>query len=185
VRLDIVHWPDPVLSRGTKPIERVDDELRETAKEMARVMVELRGVGLAAPQVGIARRMMLVCPSGDPGDETVVLNPEIVSKSGSDEMEEGCLSFPGLYGKIERAEKVHVRYRDLDWVERDLEVEGFFARIFQHEFDHLNGVVFIDRMTPADRLRLKPQLEDLKKAREARVAATAPRPAPRSAPKKA
>ena len=107
---------------------------------------------------------MLVCPTGEPGGETVVLNPEIVSREGADEMEEGCLSFPGIYGTVERAERVRVRYRDLEWAEKDLEVEGFFARIFQHEFDHLNGVVFIERMSPADRMRNRQKLDELKSA---------------------
>src|SRR5438093_5035818 len=105
---------------------------------MKRIMFDLRGVGLAAPQVGISKRMMLVCPSGDPGDETVVLNPEIVARSGEDEMEEGCLSFPGIYGTVARATGIRVRYRDLDWTEQDMALEGFVARVFQHEFDHLN-----------------------------------------------
>ncbi len=169
-RLQIVHWPDPVLLKGTMPVAKVDDEVREIAKEMARVMVELRGVGLAAPQVGLSRRMMLVCPSGEAGGETVVINPEIVSREGSDDLEEGCLSFPGVYGVVERAERAHVRYLDLDGNEQDLEVEGFFARIFQHEFDHLNGVVFVQRMSPADRTRNRQKLDDLRKAHETAVA---------------
>jgi peptide deformylase len=169
--LDIVHWPDPVLLKGTKPVEGVDDELREIVSEMGRVMHELRGVGLAAPQVGIGRRLMLVCPSGEPGEETVCLNPEILSREGQGEMEEGCLSFPGIYGIIDRPEKVKVRYRDLDWAEKTLDLDGFVGRVFQHEFDHLNGVVFVDRMTPADRMKNRAKLEDLKRAYAARASA--------------
>jgi peptide deformylase len=169
VRLDIVHWPDPVLLRGTKPVERVDDELREVVSQMGRVMTDLRGVGLAAPQVGLSRRLMLVCPTGEPGEETVVLNPEILGREGSGDMEEGCLSFPGIYGVITRPERVEVRYRDLDWVEKTMTLDGFVARVFQHEFDHLNGVVFVDRMTPADKMKNRGRLEDLKRAFAARA----------------
>jgi peptide deformylase len=162
-RLDIVHWPDPVLSKGTKPVEKVDEDLNAVVLEMKRIMFDLRGVGLAAPQVGVGKRMMLVCPSGEPGDETVVINPEILERTGEDEMEEGCLSFPGIYGSVVRATGVRVRYRDLAWAEKDLVLEGFVARVFQHEFDHLNGIVFVDRMTPADRMRNRARLDELKK----------------------
>lgn len=170
MRVQIVHWPDSVLTRGTKPVERVDDDLVDTVERMARLMVELRGVGLAAPQVGIAKRFMLVCPTGELGDERVVVNPEILRSEGDEEMEEGCLSFPGVYGAVRRATKVHVRYRDLAWAEKEMDLEGFVARIFQHEHDHLNGIVFIDRMSPADRLRLKPRLDELKKAAAPKLA---------------
>jgi peptide deformylase len=170
MRVQIVHWPNPVLTRGTEPVERVDDDLRDTVENMARLMIELRGVGLAAPQVGIAKRFMLVCPSAELGDEQVVINPEILRAEGEEEMEEGCLSFPGIYGTVRRATRIHVRYRDLDWAERDLHLEGYVARIFQHENDHLNGVVFVDRMSPADRMQNRAKLEDLKRAAAAKSA---------------
>jgi peptide deformylase len=169
MRVEIVHWPNPVLTKGTKPVERVDDDLRDTVENMSRLMVELRGVGLAAPQVGIAKRFMLVSPTGDLDDLRVVVNPEILRAEGEEEMEEGCLSFPGVYGTVRRATRLHVTYRDLDWTAKDLELEGFVARIFQHEFDHLNGVVFVDRMSQADRIRIRPRLDDLKKAAQAKA----------------
>ena len=164
MRVEIAHWPNPILSKGTKPVEAVDADLRDTVENMARLMYDLRGVGLAAPQVSIAKRFMLVCPSGELGDEECVINPEIVSSEGKEEMEEGCLSFPGVYGVIERATKVHVRYRDLDWNAKEMDLEGFLGRVFQHEFDHLNGVVFIERMSAADRVKNRQKLDDMKKA---------------------
>ena len=164
MRVEIAHWPHPVLLRGTQPVERVDDELRKTVEDMARLMVDLRGVGLAAPQVSIPKRFMLVCPTAELGEEEVVINPEILALEGSEEMEEGCLSFPGVYATIQRATKVKVRYRDLDWKERTLDLEGFVARIFQHEFDHLNGVVFLERMSAADKMKNRQRLEELRKA---------------------
>jgi peptide deformylase len=171
MRLDIVHWPDPVLLKPAKVVEGVDDELRDVVAQMGRIMHDLRGVGLAGPQVGLSRRLMLVCPTGEPGEETAVINPEILSREGLGEMEEGCLSFPGIYGVIERPERVTVRYRDLDWAEKTLELDGFVARVFQHEFDHLNGVVFIDRMTPADKMKNRAPLDDLKRAYSVRATA--------------
>src|SRR5262245_53657222 len=165
MRVEIVHWPNAVLTKGTKPVEKVDDDLRDTVENMGRLMVELRGVGLAAPQVGIAKRFMLVSPTGELDDVQVVVNPEILRAEGEEEMEEGCLSFPGIYGTVKRATDIHVKYRDLDWALKDLHLTGFIARIFQHEFDHLNGVVFIDRMGAGERLRIRSRLADLEQAK--------------------
>ncbi|MDA1194004.1 MAG: peptide deformylase [Planctomycetota bacterium] len=162
MNLDIVLWPDPVLLRGTEPIAQVDDELRAVVGEMRRVLFEERGVGLAAPQVGVARRLMLVCPSGEPGDEFPVLNPEIVAAEGEEIGEEGCLSFPGIYGRVPRAVVIRVRYQDLDLRTHEMELSDWVARIFQHELDHLNGRVFIDRMTPASRAKAEDALEALR-----------------------
>lgn len=164
MRVEIAHWPNPVLLRGTQPVEGVDDDLRDTVENMARLMADLRGVGLAAPQVSIPKRFMLVCPTAELGGEQVVINPEILATEGEEEMEEGCLSFPGVYATIPRASRVKVRYRDLDWKEKALDLEGFVARIFQHEFDHLNGVVFVERMTVADRMKNRLRLDELRKA---------------------
>jgi peptide deformylase len=164
MRVEIAHWPNPVLLRGTQPVEKVDDELRDTVENMARLMVDLRGVGLAAPQVSIPKRFLLVCPTAELGDEEVVINPEILAAKGEEEMEEGCLSFPGVYGTIKRATEIRVRYRDLEWKEKTLDLAGFVARIFQHELDHLNGVVFVERMSEADRTKNRARLEELRKA---------------------
>jgi peptide deformylase len=169
MRLEIVLWPDPVLLAGSRAVKQGDPDLRAVVGEMRRVMFELRGVGLAAPQVGVAKRLMLVCPSGVPGDDVVVVNPTIVAADGEEIGEEGCLSFPGIFGRIRRAQKIRVRYRDLDWREKDLELDGFVARIYQHESDHLDGKVFIDRMEPEDRREVEKDLEELKKRFAARV----------------
>jgi peptide deformylase len=166
MRVEIVLWPNPILTRGTSPLAAgdVDAEFRDTVERMAALMVDLRGVGLAAPQAGIAKRFMLVCPSGERGGEILMINPEIVARAGEDEMEEGCLSFPKVYGTIRRAEKIRAKYRDLDWVEREASFEGFPARIVQHELDHLNGIVFIDRMDGADLEANRARLAELKRA---------------------
>lgn len=160
--LDIVLWPHPVLLSGTDAVTEVDDELRAVVGEMRRILFELRGVGLAAPQVGIDKRVMLVCPSGEPGDDTVVLNPEIIEGRGSETGEEGCLSFPGIYGHVPRARSLSVRYQDLDLRRHEMELTGFVARIFQHELDHLDGEVFIDRMLPDSRAKIEGKLDMLR-----------------------
>jgi peptide deformylase len=169
MRVEIVHWPSPVLTRGTTPVQPgdIDAEFRDTVAQMAKLMVDLRGVGLAAPQAGIGRRFMLVCPTGELGDEQVMINPEILAREGEEDMEEGCLSFPKIFGTIRRAAKVRVRWRDLAWAPHEAPLEGFLARIFQHELDHLNGIVFIDRMDAADLDVAKPRLAELKKAHAA------------------
>ena len=170
MHLEIVLWPHPVLLAGTDPIRSVDTELRKIVGEMRRVMFELRGVGLAAPQVGISKRLMLVCPTGHPGDEEVVINPELVEVDGSEVDEEGCLSFPGLYGEVPRATRILVRYRDLEWRECEMVLEDFVARVFLHEVDHLDGRVFIDRMTPASRAKIEPGLDELRQRYAAQTA---------------
>ena len=162
MKLEIVLWPDPVLLDGSQPVTEVDDEVREIVAAMREVMFDLGGVGLAAPQVGIPRRIMLVCPSGRPGEEEVVLNPEIVEADGRVVGEEGCLSFPDIYGKVARAKVIKVRYQDLDLRPREMELTGFVARVYQHEHDHLEGKVFIDRMEPSSRKRIEAALEDLR-----------------------
>ncbi len=163
MELEIVLYPDPVLLDGTEPIRAVDGALRQVVGEMRRVLFEERGVGLAAPQVGVARRLMLVCPSGEPGDEIVVLNPEILASEGRELGEEGCLSFPGIYGKVPRAVWIRVRYQDLDLRSCEIELSGWVARIFQHEFDHLEGEVFVDKMTPASRAKVADQIDELRR----------------------
>jgi peptide deformylase len=170
MRLEIVLWPDPVLLAGTKPVEKVDDHVRQVVAEMRRVMFELRGVGLAAPQVGVPLRMMLVCPSGEPGQEQVLINPQILTTDGTQVGEEGCLSFPGIYGDVPRAQRLKLRYRDLDGATREMDLDGFVARIVQHEADHLDGKVFIDKMDAQSRREAQPALDELRSRFAARPA---------------
>lgn len=159
--LDIVYYPDPILRRPTEPIEEIDEEVREMVPAMIEAMHRARGLGLAANQVGWGRRLAIVSDTGEPGDERVVINPEIVAEDGALAMEEGCLSFPGLSGLITRPERIRVRYRNLDGETVEEEAGGLLARCFLHEIDHLLGILFISKMTPADRIRLKRQLKEL------------------------
>jgi peptide deformylase len=169
MKLDIVLWPDPVLLGGTQKVTEVDDDLRAVVGEMRRIMFELRGVGLAAPQVGVAKRLMLVCPSGQPGDDEVVINPEVTWREGSEIGDEGCLSFPDIYGRVRRDLVIRVRYQDLDLRTYEMELSGFVARVFLHELDHLDGRVFIDRMEPESRERAEDRLVALREQYMARA----------------
>lgn len=164
--MEVVKYPDPVLRRGGKPITVFDAALRETAQAMLDTMYTYKGVGLAAPQVGLELSLLVLNPSGDPGDrrdEMALVNPRIASRKHLEFGEEGCLSFPGIYAEIERHRDVVVRYQDLEGKEHEAAIEGFLARIVQHELDHLQGVLFIDRMSPADRIRVRNKLGDLEK----------------------
>lgn len=159
--LDIVYYPDPILRRPTEKIEEIDEEVREMVPAMIEAMHRARGLGLAANQVGWGRRLAIVSDTGEPGDERIVINPEVVAEDGALAMEEGCLSFPGLAGLITRPERIRVRYTNLDGETVEEDADGLLARCFLHEIDHLQGILFISKMTPADRLRLKRPLKEL------------------------
>lgn len=162
--MQVLVYPDPVLRRGGKAVTAFDADLRQLADRMFAAMYEEGGVGLAAPQVGVEQKLLVLNPAGDRADrsgERVLLNPVITRKKGREWGEEGCLSFPGIHAEVERWQKITVTYQDLDGVETTLECEGWLARIVQHELDHLDGVLFVDRLTPADRMRIRSQLEEL------------------------
>ncbi|MCE2809273.1 MAG: peptide deformylase [Planctomycetota bacterium] len=146
--LQLIHYPHPTLRFTSKPLARVDDSLREMIEQMFQIMYEHRGVGLAANQVNLPLRLFIANPTGekDSGEELVFLNPVIQKASGSFEADEGCLSLPGLHGTVKRNKSVQVNAYSMDGKEINLKVEGFLARIIQHEVDHLDGVLFIDRM---------------------------------------
>jgi len=161
---ELVLYGDPVLRQTAKPVVAFDADLRDLVEEMFEIMYAEEGVGLAAPQVGDSRRVFIVeIPEDDEteGVQLVMVNPVLTSKTGSDVAEEGCLSIPGIREKVERAERVFVTFRDLDGVEHEIEAEGFLARAIQHEQDHLEGVLFIDRLSPMRRRLLRRQLEDI------------------------
>lgn len=165
--LDVVVYPDPILRRGGQTVTVFDQELRELAARMFEAMYEEGGVGLAAPQVAIEKKLLVLNPKGDASDrsgELVLLNPRITRKKGREYGEEGCLSFPGIYAEVERWVDITVTYHDLDGKEQTMTASDWLARIIQHELDHLEGVLFVDRLTPADRLRVKTKLEALERA---------------------
>jgi peptide deformylase len=159
----VVPYPDPVLRRVAAPVVEFGPELERVVEAMLERMVRSKGVGLAAPQVGISQRILVLNPEGErgPGDLALV-NPEIVARSGPDTLhEEGCLSFPGIYAEVRRPERCTLRWQDPRGERHEQEFTDFTSRIIQHEHDHLEGVLLVDRMSPADRQRHKAALQEL------------------------
>lgn len=148
--IDLVLHPHPVLRYRSKSIARVDKELKDVVQEMFRIMYAARGVGLAANQVAFPVRLFVCNPTGvqDEGPEMVFINPVITKQKGIDEAEEGCLSLPGVNANVKRSKSLWINAYDLEGKEIDTEVNGFLARIVQHETDHLDGVLFVDRLSP-------------------------------------
>ncbi len=162
--MDVLVYPDPVLRRGGKAITKFDGDLRQLADAMMEAMYEEGGVGLAAPQVGIEWKLLVLNPVGDRKDRTgelVLCNPKLTRKKGREFDEEGCLSFPGIQADVERWIDITITFQDLDGKEQTLAADGWLARIIQHEMDHLDGVFFVDRLTASDKLRVKPKLLEL------------------------
>jgi len=164
--MKLIYYPDPILRKPSEPVRQIDADLRRVAKEMLQVMYEAKGLGLAAQQVGLVHRMTVMNVTGQAEDERVYINPTLVSQKGLVEAEEGCLSFPELYVKIRRAKQVTVRAYDLDGRELKIEAAELAARAWQHEIDHLDGVLFIDRMSETGRLAAAPRLKELEEAYE-------------------
>ncbi|KAG2444918.1 hypothetical protein HXX76_001654 [Chlamydomonas incerta] len=166
--LQIIKYPDPRLRAVNAKINVFDDSLMRLAKEMIEIMYQDDGVGLAAPQVGVNVRLMVFNPLGrdKPGNESVLVNPEIVEQLGGKELgEEGCLSFPRIYGDVERSRQISVKALDAAGQPVKLTLtDPWVARIFQHEFDHLQGVLFHDRMKPSVLELVRPELVALEEA---------------------
>jgi peptide deformylase len=166
--LKLRYYGDPILRRHAMEVQNFDASLRDIAAQMLEAMEREEGVGLAAPQVGLDLRLLTALAMREPGDETaepvVMVNPEILERSHETWVyEEGCLSIPGIRGDVTRPERVRVRYQDVDGAEHTLDVEGMFARILQHEIDHLNGKLFIDYLSTADKMLIKPKLRQITK----------------------
>ena len=162
LELSLTLYPDPVLRKPTEPIERFDEELAQLVAAMFAQMAASKGVGLAAPQVGLRKRVLVVNPTGEAKDALALVNPTILSRFGPmTSFDEGCLSFPGIYAEIRRPDACRVRAYDAQGQETERDYDGFVSRIIQHEFDHLEGVLLIDRMSPADKLANKSAIESL------------------------
>lgn len=141
----ICTYPDTVLRRETAPITSFGEELRSLVEEMKEIMLEGDGVGLAAPQIGLSMKLAVIFYEGI---HYTLVNPVILEKEGVQEGEEGCLSFPGIYGNVIRPAKIRVKYFDLNGDEQIIDAEDFLARVFCHEIDHLNGRLLIDHFSP-------------------------------------
>ena len=160
-RLRVIHYPDPRLRETATEIESVDDGVRRLAEKMFELMAAARGVGLAAPQVGVTVRLFVASPSCDPSDRHVYVNPKIIATEGSQEGDEGCLSFPGVTCKIKRPNVAVIRAVDLDGRTFEKTAEGLEARIFLHEIDHLSGTLLVDRMGSVAKLAHRRTLKEL------------------------
>ena len=168
---DILIHPDPRLKKVCEPVARIDDELRALARDMLETMYHAPGIGLAAPQIGVDARIIVMDCAKREDDEAepqpiVLVNPEITwSAEELDEHEEGCLSIPDVYAPVIRPEAVQVRWQDLQGETREARMTGIWARCAQHEIDHLNGKLFIDYLGPMRRQMITSKMKKLKRER--------------------
>lgn len=161
--MEILPYPHPALRHKSQPVREINAALRQTVREMFDSMYAAQGIGLASNQVGIPQRFFVLNLSADPAEkdeELVFINPEIVKRKGTTEGEEGCLSFPGLYGPVKRSEIVVIEAFDLQGQPFEMTLDDLAARAVQHENDHLDGVLFIDRMTDVARRTVEPIVAD-------------------------
>jgi peptide deformylase len=162
--MKILHYPHPLLLRRTHKVDEIGGNLGEIAAKMLELMRQSNGVGLAANQVGLDIRMFVANLTGEPQDAIIMVNPEVVESSGLGSSEEGCLSFPEIFGRVERRREVVVEYLDLGGKLRAIQARDLFARVCQHEIDHLDGVIFVARMFADDRTVNSKRLKDLESA---------------------
>lgn len=164
--LPILRFPDARLKKIAAPVTSFDDALRRLAEDMAETMYEAPGIGLAATQIDVHQQLIVIDVSETRDQLQVFVNPELISSEGEQIGEEGCLSIPGVYEKVKRAERVVVRYFDLEGREQTLAADGLLAVCIQHEIDHLKGILFIERLSPLKFNRIKAKL-----AKQARITA--------------
>jgi peptide deformylase len=164
--LPILRFPDPRLKKIATPVAKIDDSIRRLARDMSETMYEAPGIGLAATQVDVHLRLIVIDASETRDQLLVLVNPELVETDGLQVGEEGCLSVPGIYDKVERAEHVVVRYLDLEGSPQMIEAEGLLAVCIQHEIDHLQGKVFVDHLSQLKQTRIKAKL-----SKQARITA--------------
>ncbi len=169
-KLEILEFPDPRLRTKAKPVEAVDDALRQLVDDMFETMYAAPGIGLAATQVDVHKRLLVTDVSPDKTEPHVLINPVIVEKDGEAITEEGCLSVPGYYEEVKRAEHIRVKFLDRDGTETEMEAEGLLAVCIQHEIDHLDGKLFVDYLSEAKRQRIRKRLEKERRQQAAVVA---------------
>ncbi|MCP5305321.1 MAG: peptide deformylase [Chromatiaceae bacterium] len=162
--LDILHFPDSRLRNIAQPVVQVDDAVRRLIDDMFETMYEAPGIGLAAIQVNDPRRVIVIDTSDERNQPLALVNPEIIERVGEEEMDEGCLSVPGVYETVQRAERVRVRALDRDGNAFEMEADGLLAVCIQHEIDHLDGKLFVDYLSNLKRQRIRKKLE--KEARQ-------------------
>ena len=174
--LPILEFPDPRLRTKAAPVEVVDASIRKLIDDMFETMYAAPGIGLAATQVNVHKRVLVVDITEDRSMPLALINPEIVSREGVEETEEGCLSVPGIYDKVTRAERIRVRTLDRNGKQIEIEADGLLAVCIQHEMDHLEGKLFVDYLSELKRTRIRKKLEKERKDRpsESRLKTKAP-----------
>jgi peptide deformylase len=170
--LDILHYPDARLRNKARPVQQVDDALRTLVDDMFETMYQAPGIGLAATQVNVGKRLLVIDISEEKDSPLCFINPQILEKDGEEQMEEGCLSVPGIFEKVTRADRIRVRALDRDGEPFEIDADGLLAVCIQHEIDHLDGKLFVDYLSSLKRQRIRKKLE--KEERQHR-----PPPAPR------
>jgi len=161
--LKIIYLPDPRLRLVTSPVKKFDDSLQTLIDDMFDTMYDAKGVGLAAPQVGINLCLSVVDVIGDKTEQLVLVNPEIIDAQGQVEYQEGCLSVPGAYDTVVRAEKVTIRAHDRFGKPFEMTADGLLGECFQHEIDHLNGKLFVDLLSPFKRAMARKKVDKFKR----------------------
>lgn len=160
--LNILHFPDPKLRQKAEPVTEVDEEIRQLVDDMFETMYAAPGIGLAAVQVNVLKRVITIDISEEKNQPNCFINPQITASSGKEKLEEGCLSVPGIYEDVTRAEKITVQYLDRDGKSVELEAEGLLAVCVQHEIDHLDGKLFVDYLSEMKRNRIRKKMEKLR-----------------------
>ncbi len=161
---NIIYLPDPRLRLQSKPIEQFDDQLQILIDDMFDTMYDAKGVGLAAPQIGINIQLSVIDVIGDKTQQIVIINPEILESHGEVSYQEGCLSIPGAYDTLIRAERVTVKALDRHGKSFEIKANGLLGECLQHEIDHLNGKLFIDHLSPLKRAMARKKLEKFKRS---------------------
>lgn len=164
--LTILEFPDPRLRTRAEPVAEVTAEIRQLIEDMFETMYATPGVGLAATQVNVHKRLLVVDISEDRNQPHALINPEILSKDGLEEREEGCLSVPGIYENVKRADRIRVRFLDRKGKVQELDADGLLAVCIQHEMDHLEGKLFVDYLSELKRTRIRKKLEKERKGRD-------------------
>jgi peptide deformylase len=168
-KLTILEFPDPRLRTKATAVSVVDDSLRTLIDDMFETMYAAPGIGLAATQVNVHKRLLVLDISADKSEPLVLINPEILEKDGVINSDEGCLSVPGYYEEVERAEHIRVRFLDRQGAAQEMEAEGLLAVCIQHEMDHLEGKLFVDYLSEAKRQRIRKKLQKERRHQSAAV----------------
>ena len=161
--LNILHYPDERLRTKAKPVQEVDDNIRTIVADMFETMYQAPGIGLAATQVDIHQQIIVIDVSEDKSQPLCLINPEIIRKDGDQEMDEGCLSVPGVYAPVKRSENIRIRALDRDGQSFEMDAEGLLAVCIQHEMDHLAGKLFVDYLSQMKQQRIKKKLSKQQK----------------------